>query len=100
VNGVRYIDGGARSVANVDLAAGSERVVVIAPITASARRSAKPAAQAAALGVPSVVISPSDASLTKMGRNPLDPAFRASSAEAGRTQAEHEVEKVRAVWSP
>lgn len=30
----RYIDGGVRSVANIDLAAGCERVVVIAPITA------------------------------------------------------------------
>jgi NTE family protein len=94
----RYIDGGARSVANVDLAEGCDRVVVIAPITASARRSGKPAAQAAALAVPSVVISPGDAARRRMGRNPLDPAFRAAAAEAGRAQGAQEAERVRAVW--
>jgi NTE family protein len=99
VAGIRYIDGGARSVANVDLAAGSDRVLVIAPTTASARRSTRPAAQAAALGVPSLVVSPSDAALSRMGRNVLDPAFRAPAAEAGREQAAQEVQKVRAVWS-
>ncbi|MGX6607156.1 patatin-like phospholipase family protein [Micromonosporaceae bacterium Da 78-11] len=99
VDGRRYLDGGARSVANVDLAAGSDRVVVIAPITASARRSTRPATQAAALGVPHVVLSPSDAARKRMGRNPLDPAFRAAAAEAGRTQAAREAEKVRTTWS-
>jgi hypothetical protein len=33
-----------------------------------------------------------------MGRNPLDPAFRASAAEAGRQQAKRDVEKIREVW--
>jgi NTE family protein len=98
VNGLRYIDGGARSAANADLAEGYGRVVVIAPITASARRSGKPQAQAAALGVPSVVVSPTDAALTAIGRNPLDPARRAPAAEAGRAQAAGEAERVRAVW--
>jgi NTE family protein len=99
VNGSRYIDGGARSVANVDLAAGADRIVVIAPITASARRSGKPQAQAEALGVRNVVIAPSDAALTAIGRNPLDPARRAPSAQAGRAQAAEVAAQVRAVWS-
>jgi len=73
--------------------------VVIAPITGSVRRAGRPAVQAAALKVPSVVIAPTDAALARMGRNPLDPAFRAPAAEAGRVQAEHEVEKVRRVWN-
>jgi NTE family protein len=98
VNGPRYIDGGARSVANVDLAAGCDRVVVIAPISASARRSTRPATQAGALGVPGVVVSPSAAARQRMGRNPLDPAFRAAAAEAGRDQGAQEAGRVRAVW--
>ena len=98
VNGVRYMDGGARSVANVDLAQGSDRVVVIAPITASARRSGKPQSQAAALGVPHAVIAPTDAALTAIGRNPLDPARRAPSAKAGYAQAAEVADQIRAVW--
>jgi NTE family protein len=98
VNGTRYVDGGVRSVANADLAQGCDRVVVIAPITASARRSGKPQVQTAALGVPHLVISPTDAALTAIGRNPLDPARRAPSAEAGRAQAAQMAAAVRAVW--
>jgi hypothetical protein len=33
-----------------------------------------------------------------MGRNPLDPAFRAAAAEAGRQQAEQHVKNIRDVW--
>jgi NTE family protein len=101
VNGRRYVDGGVRSVANVDLARGYDRVVVIAPITAAARRADKPAAQAAALGpgVRTVVVSPTDAALTAIGRNPLDPTRRAPAAQAGRAQAAEVIERVRAVWS-
>ena len=100
VAGVRYIDGGVRSIANVDLAAGYGRVVVIAPATAAVRRRDKPAAQAAALGpgVRTVVVSPSDAALTAIGRNPLDPDHRADAAEAGRKQATEVADRVRAVW--
>jgi len=100
VGGTRYVDGGIRSVANVDLAAGCDRVVVIAPISTGFRRSGRPAVQAAALGVPHVVIEPSPAARGRMGRNPLDPAFRAAAAEAGREQAAQEAEKIRAVWKP
>jgi len=97
VAGKRYIDGGVRSVANVDLAAGYDRVVVIAPVTASAQRGGKPAAQARAFAN-SVVISPTDAALTAIGRNPLNPDRRGPAAEAGRVQAAGEAERVRAVW--
>jgi NTE family protein len=100
VNGTRYIDGGVRSIANVDLARGNGRVVAIAPATASVRRSDRPAAQAAALGpdVRAEVVSPSAAALTAIGRNPLSPDRRADAAEAGRKQAAEVVERVRAVW--
>jgi NTE family protein len=100
VNGTRYIDGGVRSIANVDLAADHGRVVVIAPITAALRHAEKPAVQAAALGpgVRTAVISPTDAALTAIGRNPLDPDRRAGSAQAGRAQAAQVADRVRAAW--
>jgi NTE family protein len=100
VGGQRFVDGGVRSVANVDLAQGYERVVVIAPLTAAARRADRPAVQAAALGpgVRTVVVSPTDAALTAIGRNPLDPARRAPAAQAGFTQAAEVVDRVRAAW--
>ncbi len=95
VNGIRYIDGGARSVANADLAKGCERLVLITPISGGFR---KPGQQAKQLGVPFAQIAPSDLALSRMGRNPLDPAFRAAAAEAGREQAGREADKVREVW--
>ncbi|WP_312878181.1 patatin-like phospholipase family protein [Lentzea indica] len=42
INGRRYMDGGMRSVANVDLAAGCSRVVVVAPLTRSASLAGDP----------------------------------------------------------
>ncbi|HEU4348093.1 MAG TPA: patatin-like phospholipase family protein [Actinoplanes sp.] len=100
VNGTRYVDGGARSIANVDLAAGYRRVVVIAPGTVALRRRDRPAAQAAALGprVRTAVVSPSGAALAAIGRNPLDPDRRADTAEAGREQATEVAEQVRLVF--
>jgi NTE family protein len=101
VNGARYIDGGVRSIANVDLAAGYGRVVVIAPAGTALRRRDRPDAQAAALGpgVRTVVVTPSRAALTAIGRNPLNPDRRACAAEAGRKQATEVVDRVRAVFS-
>ncbi|MGI5507118.1 patatin-like phospholipase family protein [Lentzea sp. CA-135723] len=98
VNGSRYMDGGMRSVANVDLAKGYERVVVVAPLTRAASAAASPGAQAAKLGVPSIVVSPDRAALAAIGSNLLDPARRRPAAEAGYAQAGTVVEAVREVW--
>src|SRR5262245_46002271 len=63
INGRRYIDGGMRSPANVDLAAGYDRVVVIAPIAQAFRRQMRIVAQVAALpaGTRSEVVIPDEA---------------------------------------
>jgi NTE family protein len=95
VDGSRYIDGGARSIANVDLAAGYGRVVVIAPANTALRRRDRPSAQAAALVARTAVVVPSEAALTAIGRNPLNPDRRAAAAEAGRRQAAEVVDRVR-----
>jgi NTE family protein len=100
IKGQRYIDGGVRSVANVDLAKGCERLVVIAPLMAALRRADRPAAQVAALGegVRSIIVSPDAASRAAFGPNVLDPATRAPSAKAGQAQAADVADHVREVW--
>ncbi|MEV6595799.1 patatin-like phospholipase family protein [Actinoplanes sp. NPDC051346] len=96
----RYVDGGVRSAANVDLARDYDRVVVIAPIAVAARRADRPYAQAQRLGpgVRTAVISPNAASRTAIGRNALDPSRRAPAAEAGRAQAAEVAERVGKAW--
>jgi NTE family protein len=101
INGRRLMDGGMRSPANADLAAGYDRVVVVAPIT----RGLKPipnvidqvtelarSCQAVALLVPDA------ASVAAFGRNLLDPRTRAPSARAGYAQAAAARADVAAVW--
>ncbi|MFD5827622.1 patatin-like phospholipase family protein [Lentzea sp. NPDC060358] len=98
IDGHRYMDGGMRSVANVDLAAGYSRVVVVAPLTRAASAAATPQAQVAKLGVPSVVLSPDETALAAIGKNLLDPARRRPAAEAGFAQAASVAAAVREVW--
>lgn len=101
INGRRWMDGGMRSPANADLAAGYDRVVVVAPIT----RGLKPmpsvpdqvtelarSCQAVAL------LAPDAASVAAFGRNLLDPRTRAPSARAGYAQAAAVRADVAAVW--
>jgi NTE family protein len=101
VNGRRYIDGGIRSSANADLAAGCDRVVVLAPLTVALRRSGRIDRQLAALGpdVRSTVVSPDAQSRRAIGGNVLDPAHRVASAHAGRLQAADVAAAVAAVWT-
>jgi NTE family protein len=100
INGHRYIDGGVRSVANIDLAKGYDRVVVLAPTTAALRRADRLDAQMAALGagVRSVIVSPNAASRAAIGPNILDPAHRALAAQSGRAQAAGVADRVSKVW--
>ncbi|MFG2294240.1 patatin-like phospholipase family protein [Streptomyces sp. NPDC048603] len=102
IGGRRYIDGGIRSSANADLAAGYRRVIVIAPVALGSRLVPSPRTQAAALreaGADVVVIHPSREARKAFGRNVLDPARRAPAARAGQEQAAAhaaEVERVLA----
>jgi NTE family protein len=100
IEGRPYVDGGARSAANADLATGAHRVVVIAPIARAARRSARIDRQLATLGpgVRTVTVTPDAAARRAFGRNVLDPAHRAAAARAGRAQSAAVLDAVRAVW--
>ena len=100
IDGHRYIDGGARSSANADLADGHDRVVVLAPLPRSlSRHHALPAQLARTGAKATAVVSPDAASLAAIGRNVLDPANRPASARAGHAQAAHVLDEVRTAWS-
>jgi NTE family protein len=101
IDGHRYIDGGVRSVTNADLAAGCDRVVVLAPVNFGLRRSRRIDNQLASLGasVHSIVVSPDAQSRRAIGSNVLDPAHREASARAGRHQAASVLDAIAAIWS-
>ena len=100
IQGSKYIDGGIRSGINLDLAAGCDPIVVIAPMpempfiapdVVAAAESVRAAARI-------VTINATEVSLGAMGTNPLDPTTAKPAAMAGRLQAAAHVEAVRAVW--
>jgi NTE family protein len=99
IDGRRYIDGGMRSGANADLAAGCDRVVALTPIARGLGPMTGTQQQLDELGVPAVMITPDQAAVRAIGRNVLDPAARAASARAGREQAADARERVAAVWA-
>ena len=97
----RFVDGGVRSIANADLAAGYERVVIVAPVATCVGHMTRPRRQAAALaaaGARVVLVRPDRAARHAIGRNVLDLSRRAAVATAGRAQAAAEAAAVRAVW--
>jgi NTE family protein len=100
IDGALYMDGGMRSTANADLAAGADRVLILVPgpeETPLGR--AVPEGERAALGDARVQAVFADAeSIAAMGANPLDPATRAPAAEAGRRQGRAIASRVTALW--
>jgi NTE family protein len=81
------IDGGVRSVTNLDLAAGYDDVLVLAPLTQGPMRAVLER-EVAALSGSRVTVVLSDAETEEaMGPNPLDPARRPAAARAGYRQS-------------
>ena len=100
VDGRRYVDGGIRSLSNIDVAAGHERVLVVVPTALSDSVREAHAREIAALGGAAThLISADRDSLDALGSNPLDPAHRAPALSAGRAQAPRELDALRAFWS-
>lgn len=94
----RLIDGGIRSPANADLAAGCDRVLVLAPTPAGFQPGSAATAQVAAFGDRAVVLAPDRTAKRAFGRDSLDPAHRAAAAEAGFAQAAQEAARVAEMW--
>ncbi len=94
-----YLDGGFRSAANVDLAAGYDDVVVLAPLPRAFTRATSIPAQLARTGCTrSAVVVPDAQALADIGRNVLDAARRADAARTGLRQASVVAGRVAAAW--
>ncbi|MEU8269821.1 patatin-like phospholipase family protein [Sphaerisporangium sp. NPDC049002] len=92
----RYMDGGVRSGVNADLAAGYDRVLVLAPL-----EDPQLARQVESLGTGAEVevVIPDKASLSAMGADPLDPAVRTPCAEAGYAQGRAVADRLITFWA-
>jgi NTE family protein len=99
IDGHHYVDGGMRSAANVDLAAGADRVVVLAPLPRSISKRTSIRSQLAKVGPREwSVVTPDPQAFADFGKNLLDPAKRADAARTGLRQSDHLVDELRHVW--
>ena len=101
INGRRYIDGGIRSVANADLAAGYDRILIVTPADPE-----QPAPfdhtdeEIEQLKPGRVHVIPADAaSVAAFGTNPLSPATRPPAARAGRAVGRAHAAAVASLWA-
>ena len=94
----RYIDGGTRSAVNADLAAGYQRVLILAPMADPSLEEQAAGLAGGAEAVQVQVLVPDEASVAAMGINPLDPAVRAPVARAGYAQGQAAAAGVAVFW--
>jgi Predicted esterase of the alpha-beta hydrolase superfamily len=104
INQRRYIDGGCYSIANLDLAAGFDKVLVLQPDIPPFPYLENLDEQRGRLqreGAQVEVIAPDEAmkaALASVGGNALDPSLRGIAANLGREQGQREVEHVARLW--
>jgi NTE family protein len=100
IGGRDFIDGGMVSAANAHLAAGYDRVLVVAPLPDGHGAFPGAAEDVAALGrdARALLISPDTRSLSAIGSNIYDPARRGAAAAAGRVQGAGAAAAVRSIW--
>ena len=96
IDGRTYIDGGARSGTNADLAHASALVLALAPMD----RSIGPikSIRQQLPDTPTLVISPDPTARAAFGNNVLDPAARVACARAGHAQAARVLAEVSEHW--
>ncbi|MGR6913595.1 patatin-like phospholipase family protein [[Actinomadura] parvosata] len=92
IDGVRYMDGGVRTSTNADLAAGFDRVLVLAPMADVGEPAWK------RLDTTVQVMEPDEATLAAFGTDPLAPESRTPSAEAGYAQGRAAAARVAGMW--
>ncbi|MFE9122339.1 patatin-like phospholipase family protein [Streptomyces sp. NPDC007172] len=101
VAGRRWMDGGSRSTANLQLARGYRRVLAVTPVPGAVGPHSSAAQQAAGLsddGSRVMLLSPDRAARRTMGRNMADDTRRLAAARAGRAQASALAPAVADVW--
>ena len=96
ISGRRYVDGGVFSISNVDLAAGYDTVLVLAPMTDPELEGQLDEVNAAGR---SLVLSPDEDALAAFGPDPLDPSVRGPAARAGHAQGKAVAPTVSTFWS-
>jgi NTE family protein len=99
IDGRRYMDGGVRSGANADLAAGYDRVVVVAPLPRGFGSSVFTEVTKLRTSARVELVVPDEAARKSFGRNVLDPASRPVAARAGLAQSASVIDRVRTVWT-
>ena len=99
VEGRPHFDGGLRSLVNLDLAAGADAVVAVAPFAASARPHRRPREQAKLLtGTRLALLEPDPASRRAMGLDPMVTDRARAALAAGREFGRRQAARVREVW--
>ncbi|NHI20650.1 patatin-like phospholipase family protein [Phycicoccus endophyticus] len=100
VAGRRYVDGGLRTIANADLAAGHARVLVLSPYPVGPRMRDLPRMQLRALRPHSRthLVVPDAKDLWAMGANPLDMTRGAETFESARAHGRRIAARVAEVW--
>ncbi|MDQ0381695.1 patatin-like phospholipase family protein [Amycolatopsis thermophila] len=94
-----YIDGGVRSMDNADLAAGSDRVLVLQVMEMPGDDAlAGQVERLRAGGARVQVVKPDTAALDAIGPNPLDPEVRGPAAQAGFEQGKRAAAEVSTLW--
>ncbi|MFG2290444.1 patatin-like phospholipase family protein [Streptomyces sp. NPDC048595] len=93
----RYIDGGIRSLTNLDLAAGYARTLVIAPMPDPVLDA--DAAAIAERGGLIEVITPGEPALAAFGTDPLSPASRTPAGHAGFAQGRAAAQEIAVLWN-
>jgi NTE family protein len=101
IGGRHYVDGGMRSAANADLAAGCDVVLAVVPLWRAMGRYHSLPEQLRRTGARRTAwIAPDEASLAAIGRNMLDPSLRMGAARAGRAQGLRMAAEVGEGWPP
>ena len=105
IDGRRYMDGGARSSDNADLALGYARTLIVSPMgTARPEITGESLEQQVEIlrnaGGKTYLVEPDQASKSAIGLNPLAPKTRTPAARAGRSQGHAIAEDVALFWSP
>ncbi|WP_408997041.1 patatin-like phospholipase family protein [Streptomyces europaeiscabiei] len=99
--GRRWLDGGCRSTANIDLAGGYERVLAVAPIPKAVGphpSAQQQAAEVSAGGTAVVLLTPDSASRRAMGRDMTADSRRPAAARVGHAQATEAAGDVAEIW--
>jgi NTE family protein len=100
VGGRRYVDGGLRTIANADLAAGHRRVLALAPYPVASHLRDLPAVQLRSLRPRSrtYLVVPDARDLWAMGANPLDMSRGGDTFDTARAHGQRIAERVGEIW--